>query len=99
MGKYKIGVYGHSDDLVEVIGDVSDEFVADLNSPTHMMIGGSEVVLEYTHEGTWNVSVACPNGNVTHHHSIGSSELAEETNEYTEAVVIETNNLEVSKLE
>ena len=98
--EYEIGVYGHSDDLVEVVGDVQEEFPADFNGPTHLIIGNTEVCVEYTLEGVWEVSDVNPGAtDVIRHHSVGSSELAEKTNDYTEAIVVETDELHAKKIE
>lgn len=100
MAEHKIGVYGHSDDLIEITGDVREEFYADFGEPTHVMVGNTEIVAEYTNEGVWKVSVVDEGaGDETYHHSIGSETLAEETNDYTEAVMVETDNGEVSKID
>jgi len=100
MPKYSIGVYGHSDDLIEVVGDVQEEYYAIYDEPTHVMVGNTEVVAEYGGPGEWYVSVVDQgDGDETYHHKIGSVELAEEANDYTEAVLVETDNAEVSKID
>lgn len=100
MAEHEIGVYGHSDDLIEIVGDVREEYYANFGEPTHVRIGDTEVVAEYTSGGEWKVSVVDEGVNDTvHHHSIGSDTLAEEANDYTEAVLVETDQCEVSKID
>lgn len=100
MTEYNIYVYGASDDLVEVGGDVSEEFYADLGEPTHVFVGDTEIVAEYTDDGEWSVSVVDEGeDDETHWYSVGREKVVEKLNDYTEVVVVETENSEVSKLD
>lgn len=94
---YEIGVYGHSDDLIEVVGDVQEEFYA-LDTPAHIMVGDTEIVAEY--DGEWHFEVVDQGeADKTHWYSVGRKKVVEECNDYTEAISVETPTPEARKLE
>ena len=97
--EYEIGIYGHSDDLIEIVGDVEDEISANYGKPTYLGVGHSEVVVEYDENGIWRVEIGvCGPGDECYHHEVGGKTLVAETNEYTEGVVVKTNTAEVEKI-
>jgi len=98
MAQYEIGVYGASDDLIEIIGDIREEFYANYNEPTHIMVGNTELVVEY--DGEWHISVVDLGENdTTAHYSVGRKQLVEKANGYTEGLVVNTAVNEVSKID
>lgn len=98
MAEYEIGVYGHSDDLIEVVGDASEELYANYGEPTHVMVGNTEIVAEY--DGEWHFEVVdLGEGDESAWYSVGRSGVIEVANDYTEAVVIESDSKEVSKID
>lgn len=81
-----IYVYGHSDDLVEVVGEENDEIYA-LDTPHTFEVAGMSVVAEY--DGTWSFDVAS-NPNATHFMIIPNDAIDKARfNDYTELVVIQ----------
>jgi hypothetical protein len=98
MAEYEIGVHGHSDDLIEITGDVREELYANYGEPTHVMVGDTEIVAEY--DGEWHFSVVDEGENDrTAWFSVGRKKVIEMANDYTEAISVETDSLEVSKIE
>ena len=96
---HEIGIYGHSDDLIEVVGAVADEIPANHDEPTYLGVGNSEITVEYDTEGVWRVEIErVGDGDECYHHDIGSPGLADETNEYTEGVVVMTDVAEVQRI-
>lgn len=77
-------VYGHSDDLVYVTG-VDDEFVLPRDDTMKLRVNG--VVVEATYNGEWSFSVL-ENGEREGVRVRGVDELVDETNSYSEVVVV-----------
>jgi len=96
--KHEIGVYGHGDDLIEIVGDVSAELYANYGEPTHVMVGDTEIVAEY--DGEWHFSVVdLGEGDESAWYSVGRNGVIEQANDYTEAIVVETSSTEVRKID
>jgi len=98
MSKYEIGVYGHSDDLIEVVGDADAELYANYGEPTRLMVGGTEIVAEY--DGEWHFEVAeLGADDDASWHSVGRAGVVKAANDYTEALVIESDSTEVRQID
>lgn len=96
--EHEIYVYGASDDLIEVGGDVSAEFYANFDAPTHVIIGETEIVVEY--DGEWHLSVVDEGeDDEIAWYSVGRDQVAEELNDYTEAIVVESPEANASKVD
>lgn len=54
----KVTIYGASDDLIEVAGDLREEFyLHDSDKPSFLAFGdGTVLSIEYTNEGMWRVN-------------------------------------------
>lgn len=97
MAEHKMYVYGHSDDLIEVEGDVTEELYANFNGPTHVFVGDTEIVAEY--DGEWHFDVVDKGRNdTTHWYSVGRRKVIEELNDYTECIVVESTTDTVAKV-
>jgi len=92
-------VYGASDDLIEIDGDVSEEFYANFSEPTEMMVGLTKLSIEYTTEGVWSIIVEneAPSDEVTIY-DVGSGE-AEQYKDYSQLAVVKSPTDEVTKLD
>jgi len=98
MEEHEIGIHGHSDDLIEITGDVNEELSANYGEPTHVMVGNTEIVAEY--DGEWHFSVVDEGANDrTAWYSVGRRKVVEMANDYTEAISVKTDSQEVSKIE
>jgi len=51
-----VTLYGVSDDLIQVVGDVTEELPANYDEPTEVWVGGSFITFEYSTEGMWIVT-------------------------------------------
>lgn len=52
-------IYGASDDLIEVAGDLSEEFTANYDKPTAVRLSnGVTLTFEYTDDGVWRIEQA-----------------------------------------
>lgn len=63
-----ISVYGVSDDLIEVEGDIREEFSNPEGKPGYFAFSdGTILAIFYSNEGTWRIQVLStgPNSNVT----------------------------------
>ncbi len=64
-----VAIYGASDDLIEVIGEVRDEFTAWMNPAQHVVVtasDGTRASVEWSEEGVWRIAVlAAGTGNPT----------------------------------
>lgn len=89
----EITIYGHSDDLIEIVGDMNDEIYADYGEPTVLTIGGWAVRAEY--DGEWNFEVISDPDTSWTHLSVGESD---EYNGYTEVLRIDVvDDAEIEK--
>lgn len=88
MNTFKI--FGASDDLIEIRGAVTDEFGANYNSPTRLMVGNTEVVVEYVNAGVWKIAAVDEGvSDIVSHYEMGKEEAAE-YKDYSELLVVET---------
>lgn len=86
---YQMYVYGHSDDLIEIDGDVREEFYANYGEPTYLFLGNTEIVAEY--DGEWHFEVFYEGVTDTvYEYSVGRKKVVEQLNDYTEVVVVES---------
>lgn len=54
----ELTVYGASDDLIEIEGDISDEFTYDHDEPNFLAFSdGTLIEATYTQSGRWAISV------------------------------------------
>lgn len=84
---YEMYVYGHSDDLIEINGDVQEELYANYGEPTHVIVGETKLSVEY--DGEWHIDVVDQGVNdETSWYSVGRNKVVEELNDYTEVVVV-----------
>lgn len=97
---YQMYVYGHSDDLIEIDGDVREEFYANYGEPTFLSIGNTELSVEYTNDGEWRIHVVDQGAHDTvYKYGVGRKKVVEKLNDYTEVVVIESLTDTVSVME
>lgn len=56
--KHQVKVYGASDDLIEIDGDVSEEFSPNTDSPYYLLFNdGTQVKIEYGEDGLWHLDI------------------------------------------
>lgn len=97
MPEYQIGVYGASDDLIEITGDVRGEFYANFYDSTFIVVGDTELAVEY--DGEWHFEVIDEGENdKVDLYSLDDKSLAQSP-DYSESVVIKSNSKEVKKIE
>ncbi len=64
-----VAVYGASDDLIEIIGDVTEEFTAWMNPAQHVLVTASDGTLasvRWDEDGVWRIDIlATGTGNPT----------------------------------
>ena len=66
-----IEIYGASDDLIEIEGDVREEFNCNYDEGTYVATNCGAVQISYTHSGEWRINAIegvvtiapCPVGN------------------------------------
>jgi hypothetical protein len=87
-----IWIYGASDDLIEVDGDTSEEFMATNNSHDTLVVSpiGAVVTVVYDNEGMWRLSVD-GEYDCIEHYGLGEHEYKH----YSEAIRVEGDNLSV----
>lgn len=89
---YEVRVYGHSDDCIEVAGEIEAEFSPhDEEKPTYLAFSNGAVVsIEYTKDGEWKilVHITPPGGSVLIYPV--NSDQAKEKNDYTDLAVIQS---------
>lgn len=93
-------VYGHSDDLIEIEGAVSEELYANYNEPTTFTVGPWE--LEATYDGEWHFTVLDhPDGAMWEHLSVQAhADDVNSRNDYSESVRFDvSDDAEVQKNE
>jgi hypothetical protein len=80
----QLKIYGRSDDLIEVVGAVREEFYAKYGEPSYIEVGDDYLFkVEYSTGGVWRIEVVkTPNG-VNHEHT-----PAEETDSYSDVVLV-----------
>jgi hypothetical protein len=78
-------VYGESDDLVEIEGDIREEFNPNYDEPKLILVTSNGVVLrvQYDDEGIWRITVLKGHDKVT----LTQSKATEE--DYTDRAVID----------
>ncbi len=61
--KHKVYIYGASDDLVELEGDVSEELSPNYEKPLYLLFStGTQVKIEYADDGVWRTEVVDEGG-------------------------------------
>jgi len=82
-------VYGASDDLVEIEGDVREEFTAAYGEPTYVVLSNGVVLgVEYGGVGEWTVSpLSVPEGADVDVRPVGWDDAA---NDYSETAIVES---------
>jgi len=53
----QVDIYGHSDDLIEITGDIEEEIYANLGRPTEFALLGYHLSAEYVGAGNWRIDV------------------------------------------
>lgn len=94
----QIELYGHSDDLIEVDGDLSEELYANYEDDTEFQIG--EWRLKASYDGEWTFIVLDhPDGAMWERLSVGEHAAEDDPyNTYSELVRLSaTDDAEVSK--
>lgn len=89
---YEVSICGHSDDCIEVEGEIREELTAyDEEKPTYLAFSNGAVVsIEYTEDGEWKILVhVTPHGGNVMIYPVNSS-LAKERNDYTDLAVIQS---------
>lgn len=88
----EVWIYGASDDLIEISGDIREEFTAPLLNDTELAINpiGATITVEYDDDGVWRLAA---DGD---YDSIDWYDLGEhEYRSYSEALRIEADDIEV----
>lgn len=80
---YTIVISGHSDDLIEIDGDIAEEFQTDTNGPFY--VGTSDgSLLRITYDGMWNINVLRRGlGTMVEHHR-----ATDEDDDYSDRVTL-----------
>lgn len=92
----EIIIYGQSDDLIEITGDVREELYANYNEPTEFRVGEWEIKAEY--DGYWELGfLNLPENASCAYYSFGEHEKAPS---YSATIVFETeeDDPEIEKL-
>lgn len=96
--QYTMLVHGHSDDIIEVEGDVTEELYI-YNTPKHIFVGNTELVVEYGGVGEWFIDVVEEGINDTiEKFEIGDKYAVEHGNDYSELIKIHSNNNRVEEI-
>lgn len=75
-------VYGASDDLIEVVGNVREELYANYDEVTVFRVGVWKFESRYTNEGTWVFDVVDhPSGDSWLHLDVGEGEFKDYSEE------------------
>lgn len=90
-----VEIYGRSDDLIEVTGDIEEELYADYGEPTRFMVLGYMIEAEY--DGEWRFDVVASPDN-PNYMKVDAGEHSD-YNDYTEVLRInQPLDLSVTKL-
>lgn len=82
-----ISIFGYSDDLVEVEGDIYEEFPSTYKHDDYIATSNG-LLMKVSYDGVWRMHVIRnPNDTPFEHHPAGS-EKATQYNDYTELVEI-----------
>lgn len=81
-------MYGQSDDLIEIGGDINEELYANYNEPTEIRVGEWKINCEY--DGRWTFGfLNLPENATCAYYSVGEHD---EAPKYSAAVVFETED-------
>lgn len=98
MSETETVIYGASDDLIEVEGNVHEELYAEYGEPTYVRVGDWKFRVEYDTNGEWKIDVQdYPSGVTWTHLGVGE---ADEYKDYSEAVLFDCpSGVNVEKVE
>lgn len=98
MSKHTLQVTGHSDDIIHVEGDRTEEMYV-YDTPAHFIVGDTEVIAEYDGEWAFSTVEKDIGDDKTTHYEVGDSEAVDAANEYTEMLVVESDSALVVRLD
>ena len=81
-------LYGYSDDLIELDGDIYEEFPWDYGWTDVIFSNGVHAQITFDTEGQWSIRVLEHGSNVVLHYLTGTPE-ANERGSYTELLVVD----------
>ena len=87
-----ITVYGASDDLIEIEGDIREEFDVTGDADDGLMLGfsdGTVLSVRYANDGNWRISVAAKGTSEVQHVPAGSNGLPENDEDYSDRATLD----------